>query len=62
MDKLIAKKEKADAECDWCETRFPLWDALERKFASDAVRRQVEELQAEANLSRPFGADDLDVF
>ncbi len=37
MEKLIARKEKADAECDRCETRFPLWDALERKFASEAV-------------------------
>ena len=27
--------------------RLPLWDALERKFASEAVRRQVEELQAD---------------
>ena len=47
MEKLIANAEKADAECDKCETRFPLWDALERKFASDAARRQVEELQAD---------------
>ena len=47
MEKLIANAEKADAECDKCETRFPLWDALERKFASDAARRQVEELPAD---------------
>ncbi len=26
---------------------LPLWDALERKFASEAGRRQVEELQAD---------------
>ncbi|HKP03422.1 MAG TPA: TIR domain-containing protein [Chthoniobacterales bacterium] len=47
MEKLVTKKETADAECDKCETRFPLWDALERKFASEAVREQVEELQAD---------------
>jgi hypothetical protein len=47
MEKLIAKKEKADAECDKCEERFPLWDALEKKFASEAVRKQVEELQGD---------------
>ena len=46
MKKLIAKKHDADTECDGCGERFPLWDALEKKFASDAVRRQVEELQA----------------
>ena len=46
MKKLLAKKHDADTECDGCGERFPLWDALEKKFASDAVRRQVEELQA----------------
>ncbi len=44
MKKLLAKKHSADTECDGCGGRFPLWDALEEKFASDAVRRQVEEL------------------
>jgi hypothetical protein len=46
MKKLLAKKEKADTECDACEARFPLWDALEKKFASDSLRKQVEQLQA----------------
>ena len=32
----------------WHRSRpLPVWDALERKFASDAVRSQVEELQAD---------------
>jgi hypothetical protein len=39
------KKHDADAECEGCGERFPLWDALAKKFASDEVRRQVEELQ-----------------
>jgi len=47
MKKLLAKKQEADTECDGCGERFPLWDALEKKFASDAVRRQVERLQTE---------------
>lgn len=46
MKKLLAKKHAADTECDGCGERFPLWDALEKKFASDDVRRQVEGLQA----------------
>ena len=47
MQKLLAKKEGADTECDGCEKRFPLWDSLEKKFASEATRSQVEELQAD---------------
>jgi hypothetical protein len=47
MKKLLAKKQQADTECDGCGERFALWDALEKKFASDDVRRQVEELQAD---------------
>ena len=45
--KLLREKHDADTECDDCGKRFPLWDALERKFASETVRRQVEELQAD---------------
>ncbi len=47
MDKLIRLREKADTECDGCEERFPLWDALEKKFAGTKVRAAVENLQAE---------------
>ncbi len=47
MKKLLAKKQQADTECDQCGERFPLWDALERKFASEAMRIRVEELQAD---------------
>jgi WD40 repeat protein len=45
MDKLLLQKHNADTECDRCENRFPLWDALERKFASRSIRDQVEGLQ-----------------
>jgi hypothetical protein len=47
MEKLLAKKQQADTECDKCGKRFGLWDALERKFASAKVHEQVEGLQAE---------------
>ncbi|MGA9769773.1 MAG: TIR domain-containing protein [Blastocatellia bacterium] len=46
MEKLLAKKQAADTVCDWCDKRFTLWDALEKKFASEEVRLQVEALQA----------------
>jgi hypothetical protein len=46
MEKLLDKKQKADTECDKCGLRFGLWDALEKKFASDMVRARVEGLQA----------------
>jgi hypothetical protein len=46
MDRLLGDGPKADTECDnWkCKKRFPLWDALERKFASKTVRDKVEGL------------------
>lgn len=47
MKKLLREKQNADTECDGCGERFPLWDVLEKKFASKAVRAQVEQLQAD---------------
>ncbi len=47
MQKLLAKKTAASVECDICEKRFDLWDELEKLFASEAVRQQVEGMQAE---------------
>jgi hypothetical protein len=44
MKKLLREKQSADTECDGCGKRFPLWDALEKRFASEAVRSQVEQL------------------
>ena len=46
MEKLLAKKQDADTECDRCGYRFPLWDALEKQFASAKTREQVEGLKA----------------
>lgn len=45
MQKLLAKKKDATVECDICEKRFALWDDLEKLFASDDVRKLVEDLQ-----------------
>lgn len=45
MKKLMAKKKDAVVYCDICEKRFSLWDDLEKLFASDDIRRQVEGLQ-----------------
>ncbi|HMG05762.1 MAG TPA: TIR domain-containing protein, partial [Chthoniobacterales bacterium] len=47
MKKLLREKQNADTECDDCGERFPLWDALEKRFASKAVRAQVDQLQAD---------------
>ena len=44
MKKLLREKQNADTDCDNCGERFPRWDALEKKFASEAVRAQVEHL------------------
>jgi len=46
MKKLLAKKKEATVECDKCEERFSLWDGLEKLFASDDMRSQVESLHA----------------
>ncbi len=46
MKKLLKKKKAATVVCDECEERFGLWDHLEKRFASDEVRSQVEGLQA----------------
>ncbi|WP_395743598.1 TIR domain-containing protein [Prosthecobacter sp.] len=50
MRKLMEKKQDADTECDGCGKRFLLWDALEKKFASDEVMKQVIELQVVDSL------------
>ncbi|MES2709928.1 MAG: TIR domain-containing protein [Verrucomicrobiota bacterium] len=47
MKKLLRDRQTADTGCDVCGVRFPLWDALEKKFASEELRKQVEQLQAE---------------
>jgi small GTP-binding protein len=45
MEKLLAKRE-ATVICDRCDKPFPLWDDLERLFASPTVREAVNALNA----------------
>jgi small GTP-binding protein len=47
MQKLLAKKKAATVECDICEKRFDLWDELEKLFASETVRKEVEILKSD---------------
>jgi small GTP-binding protein len=47
MERLLERRQNADTACDRCDERFTLWDPLEQKFASEEVRREVEELRAE---------------
>src|SRR6185369_3332711 len=46
LQKLLAKKKDATVVCDNCDKSFGLWDDLEKLFASEAVRKEVEGLQA----------------
>lgn len=47
MENLLEEGEHAMADCDRakCRHRFPLWDALEQRFAADDVRDKVELLK-----------------
>ena len=45
MQKLMAKKEKAEVVCDVCDKSFKLWDTLEKKFASKEVGEIVFGMQ-----------------
>jgi len=49
MENLLEEGEDAIAECDRskCRHRFPLWDALEQRFASDELRKKVKSLERE---------------
>ncbi len=50
MGKLIANAEKADAECDKCNTRFRLWDEIEQCFASPEIQQRVRDMQEESAI------------
>lgn len=45
MERLEEKGERAEIRCQRCDKFVPLWDVLERRFASEAVRRKVEMLR-----------------
>jgi small GTP-binding protein len=45
MERLGDKGEHAEIRCQRCDRFVPLWDVLERRFASEAVRKMVETLR-----------------
>lgn len=44
MERLEKHGEKADIRCQRCDKFIPLWDMLEKRFASEQVRKKVEAL------------------
>jgi DNA-directed RNA polymerase subunit RPC12/RpoP len=44
MERLERDGEKAEIRCQRCDKFIPLWDMLERRFASDVVKKKVEAL------------------
>ena len=49
--RLIRDGEEVELPCDLCSTSIPLWDDLERLFADDALRQQVERIKNAARAT-----------
>ena len=49
MQRLEDKGEEAKIICVNCEEYVPLWDGLEKRFASDSVQKRVALLRAQEN-------------
>ena len=47
MELLGQGGEKAQIRCQRCDKFVPLWDALEKRFASEAIRQKVEALRVQ---------------
>ena len=45
MERLEKDGEKADIRCQRCDKFIPLWDMLEKRFASQAIRKKIEVLR-----------------
>jgi small GTP-binding protein len=45
MERLERDGEKAEIRCQRCDKFIPLWDMLEKRFASEAVKKKVEALR-----------------
>lgn len=45
MERLEKDGEKADIRCQRCDRFIPLWDTLEKRFASQAIRKKIELLR-----------------
>jgi small GTP-binding protein len=50
MRRLEERGEKASILCQRCEKRVPLWDSLEQRFASEAVKKRVALLQSQERV------------
>ena len=48
--RLEERGEQAYILCQGCEKRVPLWDSLEKRFASEAVKKRVAELQRDERI------------
>jgi small GTP-binding protein len=45
MKRLEEKGERAEILCPGCEKFVPLWDAMEKRFASEAIKKKIEALR-----------------
>ena len=48
--RLEERGEEAYILCQSCEKRVPLWDSLEKRFASEAVKKRVAMLQSQERI------------
>jgi Domain of unknown function (DUF4365) len=48
--RLEERGEEAYILCQGCEKRVPLWDSLEKRFASEAVKKRVAMLQRDERI------------
>ena len=53
MERLDEKGEAAEIRCQRCDKFIPLWDAMEKRFASKCLKRKIEAL-------RQHERDDID--
>ncbi|MFI5364283.1 MAG: DUF4365 domain-containing protein [Candidatus Binatia bacterium] len=53
MERLEENGEAAEIRCQRCDKFIPLWDAMEKRFASEAVKKKVEAL-------RQYERNDID--
>jgi small GTP-binding protein len=54
MELLVGDGEKAKIRCQRCDKFIPLWDMLEKRFASKAVKEKVEVLRQHESADLDF--------
>jgi small GTP-binding protein len=50
MERLEKDGEQAQIRCQRCDKFIPLWDMLEKRFASQAIRKKVEALRLQESF------------